>query len=108
VGRECRYCVDYAIGFIKELKEAEIQARKGKVAESNRYIETAQEMLNDLVKAGCVTQAVAAPTTDDLADAHSETDLAKKAAKARAIVGTIHYDLATDIAHFCQTKKREE
>jgi len=105
MGRECRYCVDYAIGLIKELKEAEKKAVEGKISESNTLIESAQEMLGELVKAECLTKAVAAPTTDNLLDARAEENPKAKAAILWGTVGGIHYDLATDVANFCQKRK---
>jgi hypothetical protein len=98
--------VDYAIGLVKELKEAEKAALRGRVHESNKCIESAQEMITTLVESGCLTKSVASPITDDMSEAHSEMDGKKKAGMLWGIVGNIHYDLATDVADFCQSEGR--
>ncbi len=103
MGKECRYCVDHAIGFVKTVWEAlhDVHTRP---ADAQFKIKVAQDMLDELVKSECVTEDVAAPIADDLAEAYTETDLTKKANRLDSILRIYHYDLASNIADFCQRR----
>jgi len=105
MGRQCRYCVDYAIGLIKELKEAERNAELGKIRESNDNIKSAHDMIDVMVRDECLTKAVVAPISEDLSEAFTETESKAKAMKLSSIIGALHYDLASDVARFCQRKR---